>query len=311
MRNPTTNNFRKPSLFPAALVAAALLSGPAAGAATYDDLAPILAARCVMCHTGDAAPLGLRLDSYEGLAKGSQKGPVAKSGDPAGSELIRRLKGQSQPRMPMTGPPFLSDQEVALFESWISAGMPKGTAAAKPAVAPAAPARPKPGEQVTYAHVAPILAQRCAKCHAEQGLMGPAPEGYRLTSYEATVSAADRVRVVPGQPLASELVRRLRGWSLPRMPFDGPPFLSEEDIKLIEEWIRQGARDASGNPARMPVGARLRLGGNLGANWTLDGLPLEVGGARIDKAPRPGDRVEVRGAVGPSGSVIVERLRRR
>jgi mono/diheme cytochrome c family protein len=310
MRTPTTRIFRKRGGYLAALVAAALLSTPAAGAATYDDLAPILAARCVMCHTGEAAPLGLRLDSYDALVKGSQKGPVAKAGDAAGSELIRRLKGQSQPRMPMTGPPFLSDQEVALFEGWIAGGMPKGSAAAKPAVAPA-PARPKPGEQVTYAHVAPILAQRCAKCHAEQGLMGPAPEGYRLTSYEATISPADRVRVVPGQPLASELVRRIRGWSLPRMPFDGPPFLSEEDIRLIEEWIRQGARDASGKPAAVPVGARLRLGGNLGANWTLDGLPLDVGGARIDKSPRPGDRVEVRGTVGPSGSVIVERLRRR
>jgi len=78
-------------------------------------------------------------------------------------------------------------------------------------------------QATTYADVAPIFATRCAKCHAERGLMGPAPEGYRLNSYEATLSTVDRVRVVPGHPEASELVRRIRGQALPRMPFDGPP----------------------------------------------------------------------------------------
>jgi hypothetical protein len=54
--------------------------------------------------------------------------------------------------------------------------------------------------------------------------------------------------VVPGHPEASELVRRIRGQALPRMPFDGPPYLSEADIALIVAWIRQGARDAAGDP---------------------------------------------------------------
>ena len=293
----------------AAFLALANIAGAGAADVSYDQLAPILAARCVMCHSGDAAPLGLRLDSHEGLAKGSQRGPVAKPGDPAGSELIRRLKGSSQPRMPMTGPPFLSDQEVALFEAWIAAGMPKGATGA--GAAPAAPARPRPGEPVTYAHVAPIFAQRCAKCHTDNGLMGPAPEGYRLTSYEATLSAADRVRVVPGQPLASELFRKVRGLSRPRMPFDGPPYLGDEEVRLIGDWIAQGARSAEGRAAPVPAGARLRLGGVLGAGWSLDGLTLEVSGARIDKSPRPGDYVEVRGSVGAGGQIAVERLRRR
>ena len=30
---------------------------------TYADLSPILASRCVMCHSGSAAPLELHLDS--------------------------------------------------------------------------------------------------------------------------------------------------------------------------------------------------------------------------------------------------------
>ena len=90
---------------------------------TFAELAPILQARCTICHTGATAPLGLRLDSLEGVLAGSQRGPVVKAGDPAGSELLLRLRGERQPRMPMTGPPFLSEPEIALFERWVAAGL--------------------------------------------------------------------------------------------------------------------------------------------------------------------------------------------
>lgn len=120
--------------------------------------------------------------------KGGLKGPVAKAGDPATSELIRRIKGTTQPRVPMTGPPFLSESEIAMFERWVAAGMPRGPGATAGTPAKIAPPRPAPGEAVTYAHVAPIFAARCAKCHADKGVMGPAPEGYRLTSYAATLA---------------------------------------------------------------------------------------------------------------------------
>lgn len=279
---------------------------------TYTEISPILAQRCVMCHSGDGASLGLRLDSYDAVLKGSSKGPVVRAGDPSGSELIRRLKGISLPRMPMTGPPFLSDNEIALFERWVASGLPKGGNAPTETRSKPTYQRPAAGEPVTYRHVAPLLVSRCAKCHAEKGLMGPAPEGYRLTSYEATLSAADRVRVVPGKPDASELVRRIRGQALPKMPFDGPPYLSDDEVRLIEDWVVQGARDASGKPAPSPAGGFVRLHGTLRPGWLLDGLNLAMGAnTRIDKSPRPGDYVEVRGHLDPNLNVKVERIRRR
>ncbi len=297
-------------------VVAALPAGPASAqvgsAPDFAELAPLLAQRCVMCHSGDSAAAGLRLDSFESLRRGSARGPVIKAGDPAGSELIRRLKGTSQPRMPMTGPPYLPDEQVALFERWVTAGAPEGAARAAKADASLAPAPPAAGEPVGYHHVAPIFARRCAKCHTDNGAMGPAPEGYRLTSHAATLAATDRARVVPGQPAASELVRRIRGQARPRMPFDGPPYLSEDEIRLIEAWIAQGARDAEGRPAASVSGARVRLHGTLDPGGRLDGLELHVNaGARTDKQPRPGDYVEVRGSVGRGGEVSVERMRRR
>jgi len=296
----------KPTL--ALAVLAALLAPAAAlAASTFDDVAPIFAARCVLCHAGDGAPLGLRLDSHAAVLKGSQKGPVVKPGDAAGSEMVRRVRGQSQPRMPLVGDPLSAD-EIARIERWIADGAAPGKAEAK--IAAPAP-RPKAGEPVTWAHVAPVLLQRCAKCHSDNGIMGAPPEGYRLSSYENAIAESDRVRIVPGNSGASELARRIRGQSQPRMPFDGPPWLSEEDMRLIEEWIRQGARGADGRAAPVPTGAAVRFEGILTARWAVDGTPISVEGARIDKSPRVGDRVEIRGVVQPDGSVRATRIRRR
>lgn len=278
----------------------------------YADLAPTLAKHCTVCHSGAAAPLGLRLDSYEGVLQGSQRGPIVRRGDPASSELTRRLRGTSLPRMPMSGPPYLAAPEIDRFESWILAGMPRGAVAGNLASAPAPRPTPAPGQTVDYRHVAPIFATRCAKCHTTNGLIGGAPEGYRLTDYSATIASEDRARVVPGHPEASELVRRIRGDALPRMPFDGPPYLTAEEIHLIERWVADGARNGEGQPSELPVGAALRLHGRLGDDWRLDRLPLVVDRqTRIDKSPRPGDYVEVRGQLDVNGNVRVQRLRRR
>lgn len=281
---------------------------------TYADLSPILASRCVMCHTGPAAPLELRLDSLEGLLAGSRSGPIVKSSNPSDSELVLRLRGLSQPRMPMTGPPFLSDEEITLFERWISGGLQAGPDGENttPAVDSSATESIKNDGVTTYSDVAVIFATRCAKCHTENGLMGPAPEGYMLTSYASTVSASDRLRIVPGIPLASELVRRIRGKARPRMPFDGPPYLTEGETLSIEQWVADGARDSAGLPAPMPTGYRLRLHGQLDNQWNLDGLPLTItNSTRIDKNPGPGDYVRVRGRVGADRKITAERITRR
>ena len=291
------------------LAAIALVSSTTVVATDFSDIDQILQARCVICHAGPAAPLGLRLDSRDGLLTGSSRGAIVAAGDPAGSELIKRLKGTSLPRMPMTGPPYLADEEVALFEQWILDGMRSG-AVSEPSVSapfPRAVAGP-----VRYDQVAPIFATRCVKCHTEKGLMGGPPEGYRLASYADTISTADRVRVVPGNPEASELLRRIRGQALPMMPFDGPPFLTDDEIALIEQWIADGARDSAGSPAPIPVGSRVRLHGRLVSSNRLDNLTLVITrSTRIDKSPRPGDYIEVRGTLDADGRVVVDRMRPR
>jgi hypothetical protein len=52
--------------------------------------------------------------------------------------------------------------------------------------------------------------------------------------------------IVPGKPDESGLVQKLRG-IYPygtRMPKNGPPFWSDADIKLVADWIAEGAQGA-------------------------------------------------------------------
>ena len=303
-------------------VGAQQAAGPQAGTAqsqtgtpVFADVAAVINQRCTMCHSGAQPPLGLRLDSYANLTKGSQNGPVVAAGNPQGSELVRRIRGTSQPRMPLTGPPWLSDTEIEMIERWIAAGASegqKGDPAKKAAVEEVPPTAAVKDQPITYARVAPILGRRCVKCHMENGTMGPPPEGLRLDSYESVMARGDRARVIPGNPDASELVRRIRGQSLPRMPFDGPPFLEEAEIDLITDWVEQGARNADGTQAALPVGARVRLEGHLTGRWSLDGLPLTVDGStRLKKGPSVGNYVRVRGIVQSDGSIRATRIRPR
>ncbi len=291
------------------------LSQPSNYIPAFADVAPIFNQRCTICHSGDQPPLGLELDSYANLMKGSQNGSVVVAGKPQGSELVRRIRGVSQPRMPLTGPPWLSNEETELIERWIARGAlegQKGFPAGKAADEEAPPETAVRDQPITFSQVAPILGRRCVKCHMEKGSMGPPPEGLRLDTYESVLGSHDRARVIPGNPDASELMRRIRGQSLPRMPFDGPPYLNDAEIELITNWIKQGARNADRTKAALPVGARVRLGGRLTGKWILDGLPLFVDGStRLKKTPSKGSYVRVRGIVQSDGSIRATRIRRR
>ena len=90
---------------------------------SWADVAPIFINRCSSCHSGQLPAALLRLDSREGLLKGSQIGSVVKAGDPKSSILMRRIEGSIRPRMPMNGPPFLTNDEVSRIRSWIEQGL--------------------------------------------------------------------------------------------------------------------------------------------------------------------------------------------
>lgn len=113
-------------------------TGFAAGQeADWETIASIFRTRCVMCHSVQAAAKELRLDSYEASLAGGSNGPVLLAGDPARSELARRLRGESTPRMPFLSSPLPPDQ-IALVERWIAAGLPRRCGDDAPPDCPAA-----------------------------------------------------------------------------------------------------------------------------------------------------------------------------
>jgi len=82
--------------------------------------------------------------------------------------------------------------------------------------------------------IQPIFTRACVRCHG-----GAA--GLWLDRYEGVMTGSARGPVViPGNPEASELYRRITGRSQPAMPLGGPP-LSPEEIERIRRWIAAGA----------------------------------------------------------------------
>lgn len=98
-----------------------------------------------------------------------------------------------------------------------------------------------PADLSTYAGVvAPILERTCVSCHGEQKQKG----GLALHTKDAILAGGDTGPTLePGDPKASLLVERMH---LPlddedRMPPEGKPQPSAQEIAILEQWIAAGA----------------------------------------------------------------------
>jgi uncharacterized membrane protein len=92
-----------------------------------DVVQPILKDRCVGCHGPAKSNGGLRLDTWDMMAKGGKHGAVLKPGDLAGSTLAKRigLPTDVKEHMPPKGKPQLGDDDLTLLEWWVGAGAPR------------------------------------------------------------------------------------------------------------------------------------------------------------------------------------------
>ncbi len=55
------------------------------------DIQPMFKESCVRCHGAERPKAQLRLDSLEGVMKGTKQGPILKSGDSANSLLVKAV----------------------------------------------------------------------------------------------------------------------------------------------------------------------------------------------------------------------------
>ncbi len=87
----------------------------------YREIQPILHKKCQGCHQPAAKTSGLDLTTFDGFAKGGQRGPSFVAERPDDSLLIKYVTGAAMPRMPMGETPLPAD-EVALLRDWIRSG---------------------------------------------------------------------------------------------------------------------------------------------------------------------------------------------
>src|SRR5687767_3187198 len=105
---------------------------------------PILAKRCLECHSQDARKGGLSLATYGDALDGGRNGAVIRPGNSAGSLLVHRITGEIEPQMPKDEP-ALSEAEIAIVRAWIDQGAretPRSPAAPQPWEPPLALTRP-------------------------------------------------------------------------------------------------------------------------------------------------------------------------
>jgi len=106
-----------------------------------------------------------------------------------------------------------------------------------------------PGVTVSFHRdIEPLFDEYCLSCHSPDGRspIGLQVGGLNLSTY-ARVRAGGAVRgereVVPGRPCASGLVQKVSLFPPfgARMPLNGPPFLEDDEIQLLHDWIAEGA----------------------------------------------------------------------
>ena len=104
----------------------------------FADVQAIFTGRCIACHSGAGAAQGLNLSeglSYSAIVNvPSTQQPslnIIEPNDPENSYLVRKIRGDagiSGSRMPLNGPPYLSESNQNTIISWVAAGAPNSPA---------------------------------------------------------------------------------------------------------------------------------------------------------------------------------------
>ena len=93
----------------------------------YRDVRPILQRNCQGCHQPSLKSSGLDVTTFADFTKGGRRGPAFQASDTT-SLILKYVKGELQPVMPMGAPPLPKDQ-IDSIAAWIAAGAKDDTPA--------------------------------------------------------------------------------------------------------------------------------------------------------------------------------------
>ena len=96
------------------------------GRKTFEaEVKPLFYKRCIVCHGPDFVRNEFRVISFDTLIEGGTKdGPGIIPGNSAKSPVIRRLRGETEPRMPAEAAP-LAKSEIDRIANWIDSLQPE------------------------------------------------------------------------------------------------------------------------------------------------------------------------------------------
>lgn len=94
---------------------------PDRAARFFDQVKPLLDAKCVQCHGPDKQKGKLRLDTLDAAKKGGATGPAIVPGDPDKSLLVQAIR-HARADVQMPPKEKLKDAQIALLADWIKDG---------------------------------------------------------------------------------------------------------------------------------------------------------------------------------------------
>jgi mono/diheme cytochrome c family protein len=116
-----------------------------------------------------------------------------------------------------------------------------------------------------------IFTPICSACHiganAPQGMRLDAANSYAMIVGVPSNEVPGLMRINPGNPDTSYLVQKIQGNAAQgvRMPANGPPYLTQDQIDLVRRWVAAGAPPASVAPNNLIVSSSIPAAGEVAA----------------------------------------------
>ena len=115
----------KKSTLTTLLLAAAASSAFAEGPDFVKDIAPVLEASCVKCHSGEKPKGKLDMSTKEAFLKGGKNGKLIEVGKPDDSALIKSIllpEDDDDTMPPKDKAPRPTKEQIDLLKKWVESG---------------------------------------------------------------------------------------------------------------------------------------------------------------------------------------------